>query len=42
MLLFFFIFKYIPGLATQFATDGLEGGKTYSLGLARLQDGEIG
>ena len=40
-ILFVSVFQYIPWLATQLATDGLEGSEAYGLGLARLQDREV-
>ena len=38
----FSIFQYVAGLAAEFAADGLEGGEAHGLGLARLQDREVG
>ena len=42
MWLFVSIFQYVSRLATQLATDGLEGGEAHGLGLACLQNGEVG
>lgn len=36
------IFQYVTGLTAEFAANGFEGGEAHGLGLARLQDREIG
>ena len=37
-----YVLKYVAWLAVECLTNGLQGGEADGLGLARLQDGEVG